>query len=135
MNINKNIINDLLPLYVVGECSPDTRALVEEYLQRNPQEAEELRRTINTRIPGMSPSPASLDEVRALRNARRQVRLRSTVMGFAIFFSLCPFSVYSNGVRAHWLLIESPLAALAYAGVGLCLWVIYFAMRHRAKTV
>ena len=51
MNVTKDIINDLIPLYVANECSADTRALVDEYLQRNPQQAEELRRIMATSVP------------------------------------------------------------------------------------
>ena len=65
MNVTKDIINDLIPLYVANECSADTRALVEEYLQRNPRQAEELRRIMNTPIPGTVPPAKCLDEVRA----------------------------------------------------------------------
>lgn len=40
MNITKNVINDLFPLYAANECSPDTRAPVDEYLKSNPQQAQ-----------------------------------------------------------------------------------------------
>ena len=33
MNITRNVILDLLPLYVADEVSADTRALVEKYLE------------------------------------------------------------------------------------------------------
>ena len=52
MNVTKDVINDLYPLYVEKECSADTRALVEEYLQRNPQHAEELCRVMSAPLPG-----------------------------------------------------------------------------------
>ena len=70
MNVTKEIINDLIPLYAANECSADTRALVDEYLQRNPQQAEELRRIMATSVPQAVPSAKSLDEVRSFREAR-----------------------------------------------------------------
>jgi anti-sigma factor RsiW len=36
VEITRNIIEDLLPLYLAGEASPETRALVEEFLARDP---------------------------------------------------------------------------------------------------
>jgi ferric-dicitrate binding protein FerR (iron transport regulator) len=92
MNVTKDIINDLYPLYAEKECSADTRALVEEYLQHNPQHADELRRVMSAPLPGAVPPAKALEEVQALREARRVVRRRSWLMAFAIFFSLAPFS-------------------------------------------
>ena len=48
MNVTKEVITDLFPLFVANECSQDSRALVEQYLQENPDQAEELRRVMNT---------------------------------------------------------------------------------------
>ena len=38
--ITRDVILDLLPLYVAGEVSQDTSVLVEEYLQTDPQLAK-----------------------------------------------------------------------------------------------
>ena len=35
MEITRSVIEDLLPLYVAGEVSEDTRKLVEEYLEKD----------------------------------------------------------------------------------------------------
>jgi anti-sigma factor RsiW len=37
MKITRDIVLDLLPLYLAGEASADTRALVEEYVQTDPE--------------------------------------------------------------------------------------------------
>src|SRR5271168_4878938 len=97
MNATKDIINDLIPLYAANECSADTRALVEEYLRQNPQQAGELRRILNTPVPGAVPPAQGLNEVRAFREARRRLRRRSWLTAFALFFSLAPFSFFSTG--------------------------------------
>lgn len=88
MNITKDIIADLYPLYAENECSADTRALVADYLARHPQEAETLRRAATTSLPVLAPSPAQLAETQSLREARRRVRRRAWWMGLALFFSL-----------------------------------------------
>ena len=135
MNITKDVINDLYPLYADQECSADTRALVEEFLRSNPRHAEELRQTMRAQLPGIAPSARDLDEVKSLREARRRLRLRGTVMGFAIFFSLAPFSVFTDGVRTHWLFLESPGAAAIYAAIAAGLWMGYALMRRRASSL
>ena len=135
MNITKDIINDLIPIYAANECSADTRALVEEYLRQHPREGAELRRIMNTPIPKNTPSALELDEMKALRLARRRVRNRAWLIGLAIFFSLAPFSVIKGPDRAGWLFIDSPKSALAYGCVGIAFWIAYFVSRHRSKAL
>src|SRR5574341_988633 len=40
MSISRNVILDLLPVYLAGEASEDTRALIEEYLQSDKELAQ-----------------------------------------------------------------------------------------------
>jgi ferric-dicitrate binding protein FerR (iron transport regulator) len=134
MNITRDVIIDLYPLYAEQECSADTKALVEDYLQKNPQHADELRRLMRAPLPKFAPAP-NLEEIRALREARRRVRWRATVMGLAIFFSLAPFSFTANAEGSHWLFMQSPGAACAYGSVGVVLWISYAILRIRSKSV
>lgn len=135
MNVTKEIINDLIPLYAANECSVDTRLLVEEYLQCNPQQAEELRRVMTTSVPQNVPSAKNLDEVRAFREARRRLQRRSWEMAFAIFFSLAPFSFVWTERRVWWLLRDSPASAMVYAVLGVVFWVIYAVERNRSRSL
>jgi ferric-dicitrate binding protein FerR (iron transport regulator) len=135
MNVTKEIINDLIPLYAANECSADTRRLVEEYLQHNPQQAEELRRVMATPAAQAAPSAKSLDEMRSFREARRRLRRRSWLMAFAIFFSLVPFSFVWTGGRVWWLLRDAPANAIVYAAFGVLFWVIYAVERHRSRSL
>ena len=135
MNVTKNIINDLMPLYLEKECSADTRTLVEEYLKQHPEEAVELKRILQTALPEGERSLPNSGEMLALKKARRLVRLQSWILGFAIFLSLAPFSVLHTGSRTYWLLIEAPVMALCYGMAGLGCWVGYALMRNRSRTL
>jgi anti-sigma factor RsiW len=135
MNVTKDIINDLIPLYVANECSADTRTLVAEYLQQHPEEAVELQRFINTAVPDAVPLAKNLDEVRAFREARRRLRLRSSVMALAIFFSLVPMSSFVDDRRSWWMLRDAPGTALIYAVIGVVFWIIYAVDRSRSKSL
>jgi anti-sigma factor RsiW len=135
MNVTKDIINDLIPLYVADECSADTRALVEEYLQKNPEQAEQLRRIINTPVPGAVPPAKGLDEVRAFREARRRLRRRSGLMAFAIFFSLMPLSFFSDGGRTWWMLRDAPGRSFIYTAIGVVFWIVYAVDRQRSRSL
>jgi len=133
MNITKDVITDLFPLYAEQECSADTRALVEEYLQRHPQHAEELRRTLSLPLPGAGPGAKSLDEMGSLKEARRRVRARSWLLGFAIFFSLAPLSFEHTDGKTRWLVLQSPQTVFIYLSVAAVLWITYAVVRRRSN--
>jgi hypothetical protein len=133
MNVTKEVITDLFPLYVANECSNDSRALVEQYLKDNPHQAQELTRVMNTPLPAASAQLAGSEEVRSLREARRRVRRQSWLMGLAIFFSLVPFSFLFTGGKIYWVFRESPGTAAVYALIGIGCWSLYCVLRSRSK--
>ena len=87
MEISRNTILDLLPLYLSGEASPETQALVEEYLDSNPELAE-----IASRLNGMVkiktediPIPIQKeDQMEAYQEAQRQIKYRTIFWGVII---------------------------------------------------
>jgi len=135
MNITESIIADLLPLYASNECSADTRALVEGYLQQHPEVDRRLRRIMTASIPTHASAGKAPDEMHALRKARRLLRWQSWLMGFAIFFSLTPLSVQHAAGQMRWLALESPATAIVSATLGLMLWVIYALLRSRTRAL
>jgi hypothetical protein len=134
MNITKDVITDLLPLYQAGEISEDTRKLVEAYLHDHPDFAQDTKAATTTLFPktAVVPKP-NLEELSALRKAKRILRLRSTILALAIFFSLCPFSFIHTGDRSYFLFAESPQSALPYAVVAVIFWIIWVFMKRRAR--
>jgi len=135
MNVTKDVINDLYPLYVEQGCSADTRTLVEEYLQSNPQHADELRHVMSAPLPGAVPPAKDLAEAQSLRAARRVVRRRSWLMAFAIFFSLAPFSFIAADGRTWWLLRDAPGSAVVYATLGVACWILYAGQRRNSNSL
>jgi ferric-dicitrate binding protein FerR (iron transport regulator) len=135
MKVTRDIINDLIPLYFASECSADTRALVEEYLQQNPQEADEFRRIMATSIPPGARSTRIPDETRAFQEARRRLRRRAVLMGLAIFFSLAPLSISNIDGRVWWCLRDAPGTALSYASIAAVFWSLYAINRKRSRSL
>lgn len=71
MEITKNVILDLLPLYSANEVSADTRALVEKYLETDPELANVAKQLDEIEKPEKIPVPLSRDdEMRAYKKAR-----------------------------------------------------------------
>jgi len=72
MEITRNVVLDLLPLYSANELSADTRALVEKYLETDPELANVAKRLTAVEMPGDIPVPLSRDaEMEAYKRARR----------------------------------------------------------------
>ena len=73
MKITKNVILDLLPLYLANEVSADTRALVEDYLETDSELANVAKKLAPMEKPKEVPSPISQDDrLKAYRTARRR---------------------------------------------------------------
>lgn len=74
MNITREVIIDLWPVYTSGEASADTRALIEEFLQNDPEFARQLEQQPNGEllrpvVPNLPPDR----EVQALNKTKREL--------------------------------------------------------------
>lgn len=135
MQITRDIIHDLLPLYATNECSADSRALVDEYLRAHPAEAADLRRAIACSLPDLAAASGPGPALEPLRRARRTVRLQSWAMAAAIFFTVAPFSVVHMNGETTWLVLRSATATVTYAVLALCSWVVYALLRSRNRVL
>jgi hypothetical protein len=73
MEPTRNVILDLLPLYAANEVSADTRALVEQYLETDPELARVARQMSTVVKPSDIPIPRSEN---GSWSTFRKVRLR-----------------------------------------------------------
>ena len=141
MNVTREVIVDLLPLYLAGEASPGTRALVEEYLRQDVEFGRDIRRQMLENLAGAAPPalPPEL-ELKALRRTRGVLDWQRRLFGMAILFSLLPFSssfTFHDGrlVDAHLLARDYPVLAALSILAGLALWTAYWFNRRRLRTV
>ena len=91
MEITRNVILDLLPLYSANEVSADTRAFVEKYLEKDPELANVAKQLEVMEKPRNIPVPLSQDdEMKAYKKARRLNLLYTLLIagGISIFFIL-----------------------------------------------
>ncbi|MFZ4619304.1 MAG: hypothetical protein ACOYNS_02000 [Bacteroidota bacterium] len=131
MNITKDIIADLIPLYLSGDCSEDTKRAVTAYISENPEFAEQIRLIASTDLPNDPANPLNAsDALKTLKRTRSVLQRQKYLMAFAIFFTLLPFScLYTNG-RIYWLFIEAPVSALIYESIGVIFWIVYLISRR-----
>jgi anti-sigma factor RsiW len=140
MNVTREVILDLLPVYLAGEASDDTRKLVEEYIQQHPEMGLELRRHMEQNLAAIAPAaiPPEL-ELQALRRTRGVLARQRWLFGLAIFFSLMPFSgafFPEWGDTSATLLAQSyPAIAAFFLIAAIALWTVYYISRRRSRSV
>ena len=134
MEITKDVITDLLPIYNSRECSADTKRLVEEFLGANPDFERQINASSRSHLDNLlARKLQKSDEMKSLKKAKRIMRIQGSIMALAIFFSLAPFSVFNVDGKTHWMMLENPLAACIYGAVGIGMWATYFIFRRRKR--
>jgi len=85
MEISRNVILDLLPLYVADEVSDDTRILVEKYLESHPDLAEAARNAAAFAASEEIPRPLKKeDQMEAYAKAKQKIKMRIISLAFII---------------------------------------------------
>jgi hypothetical protein len=125
MTISRNVIIDLLPLYVAGEASAESRRLVDEFVREDPSLAALLRVLQRDRPEdGRTDGPPVDLERAAVNRTRVMIRRRSWTLGLAIFLTLAPLtSVYSGGQLMFFVLRDVPVSAALWVGAAYCWWL------------
>ena len=78
MEITRNVILDLLPLYLADEVNSDTRTLVEEYLKNDPELANIAQHLAKTELLGDIPVPLTKEnEMEAYKKANQLMVIRT----------------------------------------------------------
>ena len=139
MNVTKEVILDLLPLYLAGEASPATRALVEEFMRQDPEFAERVLHQ-SADVFGKAPAsalPPDL-ELRSLRRTRKLLSWQRWLFGFGIFFLATSLSNESQFEgwhlkEFHFLLRDYPLEFGACLVLGAACWIAYFQIRRSLR--
>ena len=80
--VTKAVILDLLPLYLAGEVSNDTAALVKEYLEADPELAEAAKEMAKTNSLGKVPIPFKKDvALETYQEAKKWMTIRTLGAG------------------------------------------------------
>ena len=89
MEITRNVIIDLLPIFIAGEANDDTNRLVREYLEGDPELAEMAKETADMELPDDAPVPLTWeDKMDAYKEARRLMLVRTIMMAGIISVSV-----------------------------------------------
>jgi anti-sigma factor RsiW len=135
MNVTREIIKDLLPLYVAGEASADTARLVESFLRDDAdlaRLAEALRAGIDRPVPAAPPAAGA--ERAALDRTRALLARRTWLLALALFFTGLPLSFVFGDDGLKFLLIrDAPAAGSASLVAAFALWIAYAVTARRLR--
>jgi hypothetical protein len=136
LNVTRDVITDLLPIYESGEASRDTQQLVQRFLDRDPEFSRWISRLKQTRLNGKEALPAPEVELKSLIRTKTLMKQQTAVWAVAIFFTLVPFIFIFEGNRITWWLIrDAPIVGSAYLCTAVVLWIVYLVMRRRLKVL
>jgi len=107
MKITRNVILDLLPLYLDGEAHPDTQALVDQYLETDLELAEMAKQSTEMDQPDRIPLPISKeDQMEAYKQAQKLILQRTLIWGSIIAFAI--LSMLGLALLAFNMLVSVP---------------------------
>jgi hypothetical protein len=106
MEITKNVILDLLPLYLADEVRPDTRELVEKFLETDPELATIAKQSAkNMELPQDIPIPLTKeDKMDAFEEAKRLQFKRTLIWAGVI--ALVVLSLLGLALLAFFMLVS-----------------------------
>ncbi|MGA8428308.1 MAG: hypothetical protein WB729_00690 [Candidatus Sulfotelmatobacter sp.] len=141
MNVTREVILDVLPLYLAGEASPATRALVEEYMEQDPELAQRIRVQWADNLGKITPSALPPDlELRSLRRTRALIGWQKWLFGLGITFTAIALTseISFQGGRIksfHFLMRDFPAQFGSFAVLAIVCWTGYYLLRRRLGTL
>jgi hypothetical protein len=135
MNVTREVVTDLLPIYFSNEASADTKVLVEDYFRQDP-DFERIARSAATPLETLraaAPIAASSEkEKRYLQSVLWGLRRRTWLFGVSLFLTLVPLSLdFTRGNVVLLTLRGNPWHAAFDWSLAAVLWFLYFARLRR----
>jgi len=138
MTLSTDVMNDLLTLYLAGDASADTRAIVETYAREHPEFAARLQATRALSLPEAgpagAPAPPPDAQLQALAKTKQFILLRTIFLADAVLFTLTPFVFAFNRDGITFLILgRHPEVAWAFWSVAAASWVAWYLMHRRVR--
>jgi hypothetical protein len=141
MKVSREVILDLLPLYLAGEASPQTSVLVEEYLKHDAELRGQIDRdgmkNFMTTPASESALPVEL-ELRSLRRTRSMLRWQRLVYSWALALSIASLGgvgyIQSGHPVFHFFMRDYPQVFWPCSMLAVQCWIWYFVLRWRLRS-
>ena len=133
MNISRDIVKDLITVYLAGDASADTRALVESYLKTDPELSRDVEAARGTAL-GLPQPPAPTAEKQALDATRQLLKNRTSTLVVAIVFTVLPLTFAFRGTTITFLLIrDAPIIGITWWVTAAIMWIWHVRLRLRLR--
>lgn len=126
MKISRDVILDLLPLYLANEASEDTRALVEQFLADDPALLKLVEQA--NQVPWSAEIPPPLNkehEMISFEKTKQMLFQQKLFLALAVGTTLLLIAFRFDENGAEWLWINSPAAAWAIIIVAGLFWTAF----------
>ena len=135
MNVTREVVMDLLPIYFSDEASADTKMLVEDYFRQDPdfeRIARSAAKPLETLRAAVPIAASSQKEKRDLESVLWGLRRRTWLFGVSLFFTLTPLSFdFTHGPIVSLMLRDGLWHAAFDWSLAAVLWFLYFARLRR----
>ena len=128
MKITADVVRDLLPAYLSGEATADTRALVEDAAARDPGIArivESARTEYGEGVPGSRALRSATIEHQMVARLRAVLRRRTWTLALAIFFTIVPLTFAFHDGRVTFLMLRDEPGSRLLWLAAIYLWFDY----------
>lgn len=134
MNVTREIVKDLLPLYVAGEACEDSRAAVEEWLRTDPELARLAAALADDAAPPLTAGMPQASAKAALASTKALLHRRAWLMAVALMFTFLPASFeVEDGILRFSMLRDDPLLSAISLAIALCLWIAFARVVRRLR--
>ncbi len=135
MNVTREVIKDLLPLYQEGEVSADTRRLVEEYLAKDSELRDQMASSAFG--PQRLRVGAEIDQgLATLERTKLALRRQKWLQFFALLLTLAPLTSYGSGGQLKFMVLrDAPLSLIPLWGGAAIFWAFYLKSRRSGASM
>ena len=114
MNISRDLVKDLIPVYLAGDASADTQALVESYLKTDPELAGDVTAARGTSL-GLPATRPPTAEKQTLDVTRQLLKSRTSTLVVATIFTVLPLTFAFHGTTIRTSGIATGITSLQHA--------------------
>lgn len=133
MNVSRDVVKDLIPVYLAGDASADTRALLESYLKTDPDLAADVTAARDTSL-GLPATRPPTAEKQALDATRQQLKSRTSTLVVAMIFTVLPLTFAFHGTTITFLMIrDAPAIGIAWWVTAAIMWIWHVMIRRRLR--
>jgi len=133
VNISRDVVKDLIAVYLAGDASADTRAFVESYLKTDPELAKDVEAAGHATL-GLPPTHMPTAEKQALEATQQQLKVRTSTLVVAMIFTVLPLTFVFHGTTITFLLIrDAPVIGIAWWATAAIMWIWHVRLRRRLR--